>query len=95
METCENNSFINSCFLRKLTIMDELTTCDFKIILYLLHDLDDKTFKPVSQKEICEKLYIDKSTVSKSFGRLLSLNILERKNNTKYKKKEYKFCNLN
>ena len=95
MDLCENDNLIKSCFLRNLTLMSNLTTCDFKIILYLLHDLDDKTFKPVSQKEICEKLYIDKSTVSKSFGRLLSLNILERKNNTKYKKKEYKFCNLN
>ncbi|ELK39637.1 hypothetical protein BAG01nite_45280 [Brevibacillus agri] len=68
---------INKSFLLELAEDDRLNKKDFRLILYLLTELDDVEFVRITQKQVCVDLFLEKSVVSKSFASLISLGILE------------------
>lgn len=66
-------------FQKSLDLISEdrdLTYDDLRVLLKLFRHLDMKNFISISQKDICEKLKMDKSNVSKSMTKLINKGII-------------------
>ncbi|HBW34206.1 MarR family transcriptional regulator [Desulfosporosinus sp. BICA1-9] len=70
-------------FFEQLFVRSDLSKADYKIILYLLCVLDVENYKAISQKNISELIFLDKSIVSKSIKNLINIGIIE-KSDDKY-----------
>ena len=70
-------------FFEQLFVRSDLSKADYKVILYLLCFLDLENYKAISQKNISELLFLDKSIVSKSIKNLINIGIIE-KSDDKY-----------
>lgn len=84
---------IHKSFLAELAEDERLNKKDFRLILYLLTELDDEEFIHISQKQVCVDLFLEKSVVSKSFASLIYLGTLE-EGITEDLKKGYRFRRL-
>jgi predicted transcriptional regulator len=72
---------------------EDLTKKDFRVLFYLMTKLNDEEFIRIPQKKVAKVLDLGKSTVSKSFSNLVSLNIIE-EGITEDDEKGYRFINF-
>lgn len=71
------NVHISKDLIHKLSKDERLNKIDYRLIVYLLTELNDVDFIHIRQKKISEELSLSESVVSKMFSHLKSLGILE------------------